>query len=163
MGRKGIEVVVSELEREQLLSMSRSRSLPHSLVRRAMIVLMAADGHTTLGVARQREVTPPAITHWKKRFMGRGLAGLHDEHVQGGHVRMTMKWWPNFWQRCCMRTRMELRTGAFVLLLHRPAFRRVPWRVTYRYSECSLIVRRVSSFLLILTLSKRCAILLGCI
>ena len=31
MGRKGIEVVVSELEREQLLSMSRSRSLPHSL------------------------------------------------------------------------------------------------------------------------------------
>ena len=34
MRRKGIEVVVSELEREQLLSMSRSRSLPHSFVRR---------------------------------------------------------------------------------------------------------------------------------
>jgi len=32
MGRKGIEVVVSELEREQLLSMSRSRSLPYLLV-----------------------------------------------------------------------------------------------------------------------------------
>jgi hypothetical protein len=31
MGRKGIEVVVSEPEREQLLSMGRSRSLPHSL------------------------------------------------------------------------------------------------------------------------------------
>ncbi|MGF6905443.1 hypothetical protein P3T22_006736, partial [Paraburkholderia sp. GAS348] len=41
MGRKGIEVVVSELERKQLLSMSRSRSLPHSLVRRAKIVLTA--------------------------------------------------------------------------------------------------------------------------
>jgi putative transposase len=38
MGRKGIEVVVSELEREQLLSMSRSRSLPHSPVRRAKTV-----------------------------------------------------------------------------------------------------------------------------
>lgn len=46
MVRKRIEVVVSELEREQLLSMSRSCSLPHSLVRRAKIILMAADGHT---------------------------------------------------------------------------------------------------------------------
>lgn len=32
MGRKGIEIVTSDLEREQLLSMSRSRSLPHSCV-----------------------------------------------------------------------------------------------------------------------------------
>jgi hypothetical protein len=83
MGRKGIEVAVSELEREQLLSMSRSRSLPHSLVRRAKIVLMAADGHTTLGISMQCEVTPPAITHWKKRFVERGLAGLHDEARPG--------------------------------------------------------------------------------
>lgn len=51
MGRKGIDVVVSELEREQLLSMSRSRSLPRSLVRRAKIVLMAADGHTNQEIA----------------------------------------------------------------------------------------------------------------
>lgn len=53
MGRKGIEVVVSERERKQLLSMSRSRSLPHSLVRRAKIVLMAADGHTNQEIAMQ--------------------------------------------------------------------------------------------------------------
>ncbi|MEX3922374.1 helix-turn-helix domain-containing protein, partial [Paraburkholderia sp. BR10872] len=83
MGRKGIEVVVSELEREQLLSMSRSRSLPHSLVRRAKIVLMAADGHTSQEIATQCEVTPPAITHWKKRFVAHGLAGLHDEARPG--------------------------------------------------------------------------------
>lgn len=83
MGRKGIEVVVSELERERLLSMSRSRSLPHSLVRRAKIVLMAADGYTTQEIAMQCEVTPPAITHWKKRFVAQGLAGLHDEARPG--------------------------------------------------------------------------------
>ncbi|ADG20722.1 transposase [Paraburkholderia sp. JPY681] len=83
MGRKGIEVMVSELEREQLLSMSRSRSLPHSLVRRAKIVLMAADGHTNQEIAMQYEVTPPAITHWKKRFVAQGLAGLHDEARTG--------------------------------------------------------------------------------
>lgn len=83
MGRKGIEVVVSELEREQLVSMSRSRSLPHSLVRRAKIVLMAADGHTNQDIALQCEVTSPAITHWKKRFVAQGLAGLHDEARPG--------------------------------------------------------------------------------
>ncbi|MFP4832902.1 IS630 family transposase [Paraburkholderia sp. BR10879] len=83
MRRKGIEVVVSELEREQLLSMSRSRSLPHSLVRRAKIILMAADGHTSQEIPTQCEVTPPAITHWKKRFVADGLAGLHDEARPG--------------------------------------------------------------------------------
>ncbi|MDP9153353.1 MAG: IS630 family transposase, partial [Pseudomonadota bacterium] len=57
MGRKGIEISVSTLEREQLLSMSRSRSLPHSLVRRAKIILMAADGHTSQEIALRCEVT----------------------------------------------------------------------------------------------------------
>ncbi|SOZ71281.1 protein of unknown function (plasmid) [Cupriavidus taiwanensis] len=41
MRRPGIKVGVSAGEREQTASMSRSRSLPHSLVRRAKIVLMA--------------------------------------------------------------------------------------------------------------------------
>ena len=28
-------------------------------------------------------MTSPAITHWKKRFVARGLAGLHDEDQPG--------------------------------------------------------------------------------
>ncbi|WP_459994427.1 helix-turn-helix domain-containing protein, partial [Paraburkholderia kururiensis] len=67
MGRPGIAVEVSASEREQLVAMSRSRSLPHSLVRRAKIVLMAADGHSNAEIAAQCAVTPPAVTHWKKR------------------------------------------------------------------------------------------------
>lgn len=43
MGRKEIEAGVSDLEREQLRSMSRSGSLPHPLVCRAEILLMAVD------------------------------------------------------------------------------------------------------------------------
>ncbi|EIF28161.1 hypothetical protein BCh11DRAFT_08062 [Burkholderia sp. Ch1-1] len=83
VGHKGTEVVVSELERKQLLWMSRSRSLPHSLVRRAKIVLMAAAGHTNQEIALQCEVTSPAITHWKKRFVAQGFPGLHDEARPG--------------------------------------------------------------------------------
>jgi transposase len=83
MGRPGIAVEVSASEREQLVSMSRSRSLPHSLVRRAKIVLMAADGHSNAEIAAQCAVTPPAVTHWKKRFLAQGLAGLHDQAKSG--------------------------------------------------------------------------------
>jgi transposase len=83
IGRPGITVEVSASEREQLVAMSRSRSLPHSLVRRAKIVLMAADGHSNAQIAAQCEVTPPAVTHWKKRFVAQGLAGLHDQAKSG--------------------------------------------------------------------------------
>ncbi|MBB3011373.1 IS630 family transposase [Cupriavidus alkaliphilus] len=83
MGRPGIKVEVSAGEREQLASMSRSRSLPHSLVRRAKIILMAADGHPNLEIAAQCGVTPPAVTFWKKRFVAHGLAGLHDQAKSG--------------------------------------------------------------------------------
>ncbi len=82
-GRPGIKVEVSAGEREQLASMSRSGSLPHSLVRRARIILMAADGHPSLEIATQCGVTPPAVTFWKKRFVAHGLAGLHDQAKSG--------------------------------------------------------------------------------
>ena len=44
MARPGIPIAPSEDERSQLQSMSRSRSLPHSLVRRARIIVLAAEG-----------------------------------------------------------------------------------------------------------------------
>ncbi|MFM0414775.1 hypothetical protein [Paraburkholderia aromaticivorans] len=44
---------------------------------------MATDGHTTNEVALLYEVTPPAITHWEKRFVARGLVGLHGERDRG--------------------------------------------------------------------------------
>ena len=162
MGRRGIEVVVSELEREQLLSMSRSRSLPHSLVRRAKIVLMAADGYTTKEIAMQCEVTPPAITHWKKRFVAQGLAGLHDEAAQADHAHMTTRRSRNYWPGCCMKSRTGQRTGACVLRPRRQGFRRVRLPGICRCSVYSPIVQRASSCLLIHSSSRRYAILSGC-
>ena len=44
---------------------------------------MAADGRTSQEIATQCEVTPPAITRWKKRFVAHGLAGLHGEARPG--------------------------------------------------------------------------------
>ena len=44
-GRPKKPITLSDEEREQLSAIVSSRSLPHGLVRRARIILMAADGY----------------------------------------------------------------------------------------------------------------------
>ncbi len=44
LGRPLVPFELSEQTREQLQSITNSRSMPHGLVRRAEIVLLAADG-----------------------------------------------------------------------------------------------------------------------
>src|SRR5579871_4928213 len=79
MGRPNVEVAVSAAEAEQLRSIARSRSLPHSLVRRARIVLMSAEGIANQIIAERCGVSVPTISHWRRCWRERGIAGLHGE------------------------------------------------------------------------------------
>ena len=79
MGRPNRRLTVSDADRVQLSSMARWQSMPHSLVRRARIVLLSGEGHSNREVARRCGVSPPAVSHWRRRYQERGLAGLHDE------------------------------------------------------------------------------------
>ena len=79
MGRPNAVVVVSEAEAEQLGAIARSRSLPHSLVRRARIVLMSAEGVPNQTIAERCGVSVPTISNWRRRWRERGVAGLHGE------------------------------------------------------------------------------------
>jgi transposase len=79
MGRPNTALTISEADREQLRALVRSRSMPHSLVRRARIVLLSSQGKSNREVARRCGVTAPAVSHWRRRYQERGLAGLHDE------------------------------------------------------------------------------------
>jgi transposase len=79
MGRANTALTISEADRAQLDSMVRSRSMPHSLVRRARIVLLSGAGQSNREVARRCGVSAPAVSHWRRRYQERGLAGLHDE------------------------------------------------------------------------------------
>jgi putative transposase len=72
-------VKVSSAEREELDSIARSRSLPHSLVRRARIVLMSADGVSNGIIAERCGVSVPTVSHWRRRWRECGVAGLHGE------------------------------------------------------------------------------------
>ena len=78
-GRPKQELVLSPMEREQLVSMTHSRSLPHPLVRRAQIVLMSADGLSNTAIAEELNVTRPTVGVWRRRFMQQRLTGLYDE------------------------------------------------------------------------------------
>src|SRR5216683_6539316 len=79
MGRPNTVVEVSAAENEQLRSIARSRSLPHSLVRRARIVLMSAEGVSNQTIAARCGVSVPTISHWRRCWRERGVAGLHGE------------------------------------------------------------------------------------
>ena len=75
--------------KEQLLSITRSRALPHGLVRRATIILMAAQGYNNKSIAEKVDLSPWIIGVWRKRFLQQGLMGLYDEAKPGGPRSIT--------------------------------------------------------------------------
>ena len=84
MGRPLTPLELSPSDREQLESMTRSRSLPHGLVRRAEIVLLAAEGWPNEAVAATVGVSRVTVGKWRRRFLDNGLNGLHDEFAFRG-------------------------------------------------------------------------------
>ena len=90
MGRPNTALMISQSERSQLRSIVRSRSLPHSLVRRAQIVLLSADGAANREVARRCGISAPVVSLWRQRYQQRGIAGLHAE-LRPGRPRTALK------------------------------------------------------------------------
>jgi putative transposase len=78
-GRPKSELVLSSEEREQLETLVRSRSLPAGLVRRAKIVLHAADGEGNSAIAKRLKLNEATVGKWRRRFVTYRLTGLHDE------------------------------------------------------------------------------------
>jgi transposase len=71
-------VTLNTDERKQLQKLARSRSLPHALVRRAKIILMAAKGTANTAIAEKLQISNPTVGYWCKRFGTQGIAGLYD-------------------------------------------------------------------------------------
>jgi putative transposase len=78
-GRPKSELVLNNEEREQLEALLRSRSLPAGLVRRAKIVLHAADGEPNSAIAKRLKLNPTTVRKWRERFVTYRIRGLHDE------------------------------------------------------------------------------------
>lgn len=82
-GRPISPIVLTDDERNQLESIAGSRSLPHSLVVRAQIVLMAGRNKTNTEIAEQLHLSKPTVGIWRKRYLDHGIQGLHDELKPG--------------------------------------------------------------------------------
>jgi putative transposase len=79
IGRPKAELVLSEDERVQLSSLAGSRSLPHSLVARAKVILWSAEGASNAEIAGRLQWTQSTVGKWRRRFLGRRVQGLYDE------------------------------------------------------------------------------------
>ncbi len=83
-GRPLRVLTLSSSERDQLISLTRARSMPHALVTRARIILLAADGWSNTAIAGQLGLSKPTVGLWRQRYLAQGVQGLYDELRPGG-------------------------------------------------------------------------------
>ncbi len=83
-GRPLAPLSLSPAEREQLVALTRSRSMPHALVTRAQIVLLAADGVSNTIIAERLRLSKPTVGQWRQRYLRQRVQGLYDELRPGG-------------------------------------------------------------------------------
>ncbi|MGH3779320.1 MAG: helix-turn-helix domain-containing protein [Pseudonocardiaceae bacterium] len=62
----------------RLLALVRSPSARPSLVQRARIVLMSAEGPTNAEIARRTGATRPTVINWRNRYAAAGISALGD-------------------------------------------------------------------------------------
>lgn len=75
---KKAQITFWEQEHADLQVLARSRSLPHSVVRRAQMIVMSAQGHSNTTIAEHFGLTLPSVGHWRRRYLSQGIAGLYD-------------------------------------------------------------------------------------
>src|SRR6476646_8659753 len=80
---KAREVRLKPKVRKVLEARCRAPSTAQRDVRRARIVLLAAEGRSTRSIAEEEGVQPRIVSHWRRRFAERGLGGLRDRPRAG--------------------------------------------------------------------------------
>ncbi|MFS8981613.1 IS630 family transposase [Cupriavidus necator] len=71
---------LTELEREQLLSATRSRTIRAADARRAKLILMLEDGESRDAIIERLGCDSRFISRWSSRFLAERLAGLYARH-----------------------------------------------------------------------------------
>jgi transposase len=88
-GRPKAELVLTDEERDTLLSWTRRRKSAQALALRCRIVLACADGSSNAEVAKALGISRPTVGKWRSRFVQRRLGGLVDEDRPGAPRKIT--------------------------------------------------------------------------
>src|SRR5262245_23185040 len=86
---KARKVRLSREDRAVLEARCRATTTAQRDVRRARIVLLAADGTSTRAIARMVGVEEAVVSTWRNRFADHGLEGLKDQPRPGKTPRYT--------------------------------------------------------------------------
>jgi len=128
-GRPKKPLTLDEEQRTQLVSLSRSRAIPHGLVQRTKIILMAAASMSNTEISQRLKVSKPMVGKWRQRYLAMGIQGL-DEGLRPGRprsiadervalvVRKTLKTKPKLGTHWSVRT-MAGETGVSMKSVHR--------------------------------------------
>lgn len=88
-GRPKAQLVLSESERDQLLTIAKRGKLAEASVLRARIVLACAEGLDNRTVAATFETAPRTVSKWRSRFIRYRVEGLRDAPRPGAPKRVT--------------------------------------------------------------------------
>ncbi len=83
MARRAPEVTLSDDQRQALSTLAARRTTAQALAMRARIVLACAQGAENKQVADALGVCQATVGKWRRRFVERGIEGLHDEPKPG--------------------------------------------------------------------------------
>lgn len=83
MGVQAIAVALSPEQRQVLEIQSRSATVPHRVLLRSKIILLAAGGENNEAIARQVGATEKTVRQWRQTFAENGMAGLNDKPRPG--------------------------------------------------------------------------------
>lgn len=79
IGRPKAALVVTDIERTELVRLTKRARVNRSLAFRARLVLACAEEATDSAVARRHRTTNATVGKWRKRFIERRLEGVYDE------------------------------------------------------------------------------------
>jgi transposase len=83
-GRPKAELVVSDVERAELVRLTKRARVNRDLAFRAKLILACGDELSNTAVARQHRTTNATVGKWRRRFIESRLDGLYDEPRVGG-------------------------------------------------------------------------------
>ena len=89
MSKKATPVTLTMEERTTLERRLRAGKTERRAAFRSAILLRAAAGETTAGIAQALGTRPSTVSQWRRRFAQRGLAGLEDTPRPGKPPRYT--------------------------------------------------------------------------
>ncbi|MGH8182768.1 MAG: IS630 family transposase [Rhodanobacteraceae bacterium] len=77
-------ITLTDQQRTELKRRARSQTLDARTVRRARIVLLAAEGVGNHAIARRLEISRNQAMEWRKRFVQGGIAGVSNDRPRSG-------------------------------------------------------------------------------